>query len=183
MARLDEELVSGEEVFRGGFIRVHRDVVRLPDGRQATREYLRHPGAVGIVAVTADGAVVLERQYRHPHGRAFVEIPAGKREAGEESLATARRELLEETGYAARDWTRLGLIHNAIAYSDEGIELWLATGLEQRGARLDEGEFLEVFTQPFAQALAMAADGRLTDVKTIIGLYWAAARLGAAAPV
>ena len=105
------------------------------------------------------------------------------RQAGEESLATAQRELLEETGYAARDWTRLGLIHNAIAYSDEGIELWLATGLEQRGARLDEGEFLEVFTQPFAQALAMAADGRLTDVKTIIGLYWAAARLGAAAPV
>jgi ADP-ribose pyrophosphatase len=89
---------------------------------------------------------------------------------------TAQRELLEETGYAARDWTRLGEIHNAIAYSDEGIELWLATGLEQRGAKLDAGELLETFTLPFAEALAMAVEGRLTDVKTIVGLFWTDAR-------
>jgi ADP-ribose pyrophosphatase len=169
---LSEQFVSGEEVFRGGFLRLHRDVVRLPDGSRAVREYLRHPGAVGIVALTAEGHVILERQHRYPLGRDFVEIPAGKLEPDEAHLDTARRELLEETGYAAAEWTRLGLIHNAIGYSDEGIELWLATGLEKREAKLDAGEFLEVLTLPFEAALAMAADGRLSDVKTIIGLFW-----------
>jgi len=170
---LSEQFVSGEEVFRGGFLRLHRDVVQLPDGTRAVREYVRHPGAVAVVAVTADGRVILERQHRYPLGRDFVEIPAGKLEQDEAHLATAKRELLEETGYAAAEWTRLGLIHNAIGYSDEGIELWLATGLEMREAKLDDGEFLEVFALPFDEALAMAADGRISDVKTIIGLFWA----------
>jgi ADP-ribose pyrophosphatase len=169
---LKEEKISGEEVFRGGFLRLQRDLVRLPDGSQAVREYIHHPGAVAIVALTDAGDVVLERQHRYPHRRDFVEIPAGKIEEGEAHLATAQRELLEETGYVASDWTPLGTIHNAIAYSDEKIELWLATGLEKREAKLDAGEFLEVLTLPFEEALAMAADGRLTDVKTIIGLYW-----------
>jgi ADP-ribose pyrophosphatase len=173
---LEEKFIAGEEVYRGGFLRVYRDRVRLPDGSETTREYIRHPGAVAIVALTAAGEVVLERQYRYPHGRAFVELPAGKIEEGEAHLETARRELLEETGYAAAQWTPLGVIHNAIAYSDEGIELWLATGLEKRAANLDKGEFLEVFLLPFDEALAMAADGRLSDVKTIIGLHRAAAR-------
>ena len=171
---LSEQFVSGEEVFRGGFLRLYRDLVQLPDGTQAVREYVRHPGAVAVVAVTADGRVILERQHRYPLGRDFIEIPAGKLERDEAHLATAKRELLEETGYAAAEWTRLGLIHNAIGYSDEGIELWLATGLEKREAKLDDGEFLEVFALPFEEALAMAADGRISDVKTIIGLFWAA---------
>ena len=171
---LSERFVSGEEVFRGGFLRLYRDLVQLPDGTQAVREYVRHPGAVAVVAVTADGRVILERQHRYPLGRDFVEIPAGKLERDEAHLATAKRELLEETGYAAAEWIRLGLIHNAIGYSDEGIELWLATGLEKREAKLDDGEFLEVFALPFEEALAMAADGRISDVKTIIALFWAA---------
>ena len=171
---LSEQFVSGEEVFRGGFLRLYRDLVQLPDGTQAVREYVRHPGAVAVVAVTADGRVILERQHRYPLGRDFVEIPAGKLERDEAHLATAKRELLEETGYAAAEWIRLGLIHNAIGYSDEGIELWLATGLEKREAKLDDGEFLEVFALPFEEALAMAADGRISDVKTIIALFWAA---------
>lgn len=170
---LSEQFVSGEEVFRGGFLRLRRDVVRLPDGSQAVREYLRHPGAVAIVALTGEGGVVLERQHRYPLGRDFVELPAGKLEPDEAHLETAQRELLEETGYAAAEWTRLGLVHNAIGYSDEGIELWLASGLEKRAANLDAGEFLEVFTLPFDEALAMAADGRISDAKTIIGLFWA----------
>jgi ADP-ribose pyrophosphatase len=173
---LSEKFVSGEEIFRGEFLRVQRDVVRLPDGSQAVREYVRHPGAVAIVALTEEGAVILERQHRYPLRRDFVEIPAGKLEPGEAHLETAKRELLEETGYAAGEWTRLGLIHNAIGYSDEGIELWLATGLEKREAKLDAGEFLEVLSLPFDEALAMAADGRITDVKTIIGLFWASSR-------
>jgi ADP-ribose pyrophosphatase len=176
LSDLKEEKISGEEAFRGSFLRVQRDLVRLPDGSQTEREYIRHPGAVAIVALTDEGAVILERQHRYALRRDFVEIPAGKLEPGEAHLATGKRELLEETGYAAARWTYLGLIHNAIGYSDEGIELWLASGLEQRDAKLDDGEFLEVFTLPFEEALAMAADGRISDVKTIVGLFWAASR-------
>jgi ADP-ribose pyrophosphatase len=176
LSKLAEERISGDEVYRGDFIRLYRDRVRLPDGSESVREYVRHPGAVAIVAIDADGRVVLERQHRYPLGRELVEIPAGKIEPDESHLETAKRELLEETGYLAGEWTRLGQVHNAVGYSDEAIELWLATGLDKREASLDEGEFLEVFSLPFAEALAMAADGRLSDVKSIIGLYWAAAR-------
>lgn len=177
MSDLEEKRVSGEEVYCGSFLRFHRDVVRLPDGTQAVREYIQHPGAVAIVAIDAEDRVLLERQHRYPLRRNFIEIPAGKLEPGEARLDTAKRELLEETGHAAIEWTRLGLIHNAIGYSDESIELWLATGLEKHAAKLDEGEFLEVFTLPFAEALAMAVDGRITDAKTIAGLFWASRRL------
>ena len=176
MSKFKEERISGELVYAGDFLKVHRDVVRLPDGSQSEREFIRHPGAVAIVALTGAGEVVLERQYRYPMGRELVEIPAGKLEAGEAHLETGKRELLEETGYAAAKWTYLGQVHNAIGYSDEAIELWLATGLEKHEAQLDEGEFLEVFTLPFDEALAMAADGRISDVKTIVGLFWAGER-------
>lgn len=176
MSKFKEERISGEVVYAGKFLEVHRDLVRLQDGTQTVRDYIRHPGAVAVVALTAEGAVILERQHRYPMRRDFVEIPAGKLEAGETHLDTGKRELLEETGYVAAQWTYLGLIHNAIGYSDEGIELWLATELEKREAKLDEGEFLEVFTLPFDEALAMAADGRISDVKTIIGLFWTASR-------
>lgn len=169
---LAERFVSGEEVYAGSFLRLRRDVVRLPDGSETVREYVQHPGAVAIVALLEDGRVVMERQHRYPHRRDFLEIPAGKLEPEEPHFDTARRELEEETGYVARDWTRLGVIHNAIAYSDEAIELWLAKGLEQRAAKLDAGEFLEVLALPFEETLAMIRDGRITDAKTIAGLLW-----------
>ena len=169
---MTEDFLEGELVFSGRLLKVHRDRVRLPDGSEGVREYIRHPGAVAIVALFADGRVLLERQFRYPLGRAFIEIPAGKLEPGENHLATAKRELLEETGYVAAEWRRLGLIHNAIGYSDEGIEIWLARDLELRRQQLAEGEFLEVFSLPLAEAQAMARDGRITDVKTIAGLLW-----------
>jgi len=169
---LTEHFVAGEEVYAGRLLRVQRHVVRLPDGSEAVREFIRHPGAVVIVALLEDGRVVLERQFRYPHGRVFIELPAGKRDPGEDPAVTAKRELLEETGYVASEWRRLGIIHNAIAYSDEGIELWLARGLEQRAQKLEQGEFLEVFTLPLAQAQAMVGDGRITDAKTVAGLLW-----------
>ncbi|HET9735923.1 MAG TPA: NUDIX hydrolase [Burkholderiales bacterium] len=171
---LSETFLAGEEVFSGRLLKVHRDRVRLPDGSETMREYIRHPGAVAIVALFEDGRVLLERQYRYPHRRDFIEIPAGKLDHGESHLDTAKRELREETGYVAADWRRLGIIHNAIGYSDEGIELWLARGLEQRGQKLEAGEFLEVFTLPLAEARDMIRDGRITDVKTIAGLLWVA---------
>lgn len=175
---LEEKFVSGEEVFRGDFISLRRDVVRLPDGAQAVREYIRHPGAVLILPLLADGRVLLERQFRYPHGRDFIELPAGKKEAGEPPLETAKRELLEETGYVASEWRRLGIIHNAIAYSDEGIEMFLARGLEKREAKLDAGEFLEVFDLKMETAIEMIRDGRITDAKTVAALLWMKAFAG-----
>jgi len=167
-----EHFVSGEEVFSGRLLKVRRDTVRMPDGALVTREYLRHPGAVAILPFTAEGNVILERQFRYPNARDFIEVPAGKVEPGEDLLETAKRELLEETGYAASDWQRLTTIHNAIGYSDESIELYAARGLEKKKQKLDEEEFLEVLEMPFAEAIAMIRDGRITDVKTIVALLW-----------
>jgi ADP-ribose pyrophosphatase len=169
---LTERFVGGGRVFDGNLLKVHRDTVRLPDGSEGQREYIRHPGAVAIVALFEDGKVLLERQFRYPNRREFIEIPAGKLEPGEPHLDTAKRELLEETGYVAAHWARLGVIHTAIGYTDEAIELFLAKGLEYRAAQLDAGEFLEVLEVPFEEAIAMIRDGRITDSKTIVGLLW-----------
>jgi len=171
---LGEQFISGQEVYTGSFLRVQRDVVRLPDGSEGVREYIKHPGAVVILALLPDNRVVMERQFRYPHRKEFLELPAGKIDAGEDPATSARRELLEETGYVATDWRRLGTIHNAIAYSDEGIELWLARGLEMRSPKLERGEFLEVFLLPLSDALEMVRDGRITDAKTTAGLLWVA---------
>jgi ADP-ribose pyrophosphatase len=146
--------------------------VRLPDDTEAYREYIRHPGAVAIVALSDDARVLLERQYRYPNRREFIEIPAGKLEPGEPHLETAKRELLEETGYSAAEWTRLGVIHTAIGYTDESIELFLARGLTEGTRKLDAGEFLETLRVPFDEAVAMIRDGRITDAKTVAALLW-----------
>jgi ADP-ribose pyrophosphatase len=150
---LAEETLSSEVVYEGIFLRVFRDRVRTPDSHETWREYLRHPGAVMMIPVLANGDVVLERQYRYPLGRSFIEFPAGKVDAGEGLLECAQRELKEETGYVAADWTYLGGFHNAIGYSGED-RVYLASGLTMEEARTDDGEVLEVFTATREQLLS-----------------------------
>lgn len=169
---LEEHTLESRLAWQGSFLRVYQDRVRCPDGHEAPREYLRHPGAVMMIPLLDDGRLVLERQYRYPLRRSFVELPAGKIDPGESLLACARRELLEETGYVARDWTHLGGFHNAIGYCDEKIEVFLARGLTHQGARADAGEVLEIFTTPWQSVLDDVAAGRVTDVKTIVGVHW-----------
>jgi len=176
---LTEQFLSGEQVFDGVLLKVYRDRVRLPDGAESGREYIRHPGAVAVVPFLDDGQVLLERQFRYPHGRDFIEIPAGKLEPGEPVLETAKRELLEETGYSADEWTRLGTLHTAIAYTDEAIELFVARGLRKGERNLDQGEFLETFSVGFDEALEMVRDGRITDAKSVAALLWLKAFGGA----
>jgi ADP-ribose pyrophosphatase len=174
MAGVDEQLVErrikSDSVYDGHFLKVRRDEVRLPDGKTAFREYVVHPGAVMIVPFLDDGQLVVERQHRYPLDRVLVEFPAGKLDPDETTLACARRELREETGYAASEWAYAGRIHNACAYSTEFIEIWFARGLVPGPRQLDEGEFVEVHTTSEAALFELAASGELTDAKTMVGL-------------
>jgi len=169
---LAEKKISGEGVYDGIFLKMKRDIVSLPDGQHAVREYLEHPGAVAILAVLDDGRVLLERQYRYPIAQAVIEIPAGKLNTGEDPLLCAQRELQEETGYTAKHWSKIRRIHPVISYSTEFIDIYLAEGLSPGPARLDEEEFLDVFASPLEELLNWVETGTITDVKTIISTYW-----------
>jgi ADP-ribose pyrophosphatase len=167
-----EHKLSSKTVYRGAFLHVLEDEVRLPDDTTARREYIRHPGAVMIVPMLDRDTVVLVRQFRYPLGRHFDEIPAGKMHAGEEPLVTAQRELEEECGYQAREWRRLTTLHPGIGYSNESIELFVARDLVHVGAKLDVGEFLEVLPVALVEAVRWVREGRITDAKTAFALLW-----------
>ena len=169
---LTEETIAREELLRGRFLHVVRDTVRLPDGGTSHREFVLHPGAVVVVALLDDGQVVVERQYRHPVGKVFVEFPAGKIDPGEDRLACAQRELLEETGYTAREWAHAGEMHPCIGYSNEFIDIWFARGLTGGQARLDHGEFVEVISATPQQLMDWVREGALTDAKTMSCMVW-----------
>jgi ADP-ribose pyrophosphatase len=171
-AHLIETRVASQELLRGHFLHAMRDTVRLPDGKQASREYVIHPGAVMVVAELPDGRLVLERQFRYPVQAVMVEFPAGKLDPGEDSLACAQRELLEETGYTARQWARAGVLHPVISYSTEFIDIWFARDLTAGVRQLDAGEFLDVFSASADELLQWCRDGRVTDAKTLTGMLW-----------
>lgn len=171
-AHLREQTTDREELLQGHFLHVVRETVRLPDGGSATREYVLHPGAVAVVPLTDDGRIVLERQYRHATRQVMIEIPAGKLDAGEGALACGQRELLEETGYVAREWAYAFTMYPTVAYSDEAIQVWFARGLVHRGAQLDAGEFLEVFTATPEEFLGWCREGRIVDSKTLAAAIW-----------
>ena len=171
-APLREETLVSDQVYRGVFLDVRRDQIRLPDGGTAQREYIVHPGAVMVVPLLDDGRLVIERQWRYPLARVMIEFPAGKIDAGEPPLLCGVRELAEETGYRAAEWARAGILHNAIAYSNEGIEIWFARGLTLGERRLDAGEFLEVGSASLDELDDLARRGELTDGKTLIGMLW-----------
>ena len=171
-AHLVERTVASEVRLTGGFLHVVRDTVVLPDGGQSTREYVLHPGAVVVVPMLDDGRLVLERQWRHPLQRVLLEFPAGKLDAGEPPQVCGQRELLEETGYTAREWAHAGWLHNACAYSNEGIDVWFARGLTAGPPQLDAGEFVETVLMHPAELDALAARGELTDAKTLVALLW-----------
>lgn len=172
MSTLDETQLSSERVFEGRFLKINRDRVRLPDGAESFREYVVHPGAAVMVPIFQDGRILIERQYRYALRQSFIEVPAGKRDPGEDFFTTAQRELLEETGYEAREWARMTQLHPAIGFATEVMEIWLCRDLHHRGQQLDEHEFLELEIVSIDWLLAEVLAGRVTDVKTQIVALW-----------
>ncbi len=170
---LTEHCISSEIMAKGDLLTVKRDAVRLPNGNTSQREYVMHPGAVVVVPILANGNVVLERQFRYPLNQVFIELPAGKIDPDEDVLKTGQRELLEETGYSANDWVKLGAQHPCIGYSNEVIHIYLVTGLVAGKHQRDEDETLEVFEMKFEDCLSMIQRGEITDGKTIVALFLA----------
>lgn len=170
---LIETEISSQTVFKGALLEVRKDSVSLPNGRESVREYILHPGAVVILAFLDNGNLLFERQFRYPLRRVFIELPAGKIDPGETIIDTARRELLEETGYVASTWEHLGQMHPCIGYSDERIEIFVARGLRLiSNGQLDHNEFLEVVELSPSAAKEAVWSGLITDAKTITSLFW-----------
>ena len=179
LARLREKQLSTEEIFSGVILHLVRDTVELPNGNTSVREVIRHIGAVCVIPVTDAGEVIVERQYRYPLDRVILEIPAGKLDTPDEDrLSAIKRELREETGYTADEWTELGDFHPAPAYSDEYITMYLARGLRKGKQDLDADEFLDVYTVPLKDLAADVMAGRISDAKTQVCILKAARILG-----
>ena len=169
---LKETRLDSMAMYEGNFIKVFKDNVRLPDGSVSTREHIAHPGAVAVLAILDNGDLLMERQFRYAPQREFIELPAGKIDHGEDILLTAQRELLEETGYIASDWTHLTTAWPCIGYANERMEYFLARGLTYQGRQLDDGEFLEVFELSPTDALDWIRQGKINDSKTMVGIFW-----------
>ena len=176
---LNEVQTASEEIFDGVILHVFKDTVALPTGNPATREVIRHVGAVGVIPVTEVGKVIIERQFRYPLNRVITEIPAGKLDSfTEDRLSAAKRELEEETGYTAEEWIPMGDYYPTPAYCDERITLYLARGLNRGQRHLDEDEFLNFEAVTLADLVEDVMSGRITDGKTQVAVLKAARMLG-----
>lgn len=179
MQELREVQVKTEDIFDGVILNVKRDTVRLPNGHQSSREVIRHVGAVCVIPVTDKEEVIVERQYRYPFDTVITEIPAGKLDSKQEDrLSAAKRELREETGLTADEWTDLGGFYPAAAYSDEYITMFMARGLHQGRQELDPDEFLDVEKVPLTELVEDVMAGRIPDAKTQTAILKAARLLG-----
>jgi ADP-ribose pyrophosphatase len=172
MSDLKEHKITSNQIFSGKLIDLYLDNVRLPNGKKSTREWLDHPGAVCLVPILNNGDILLIRQFRYGPREEFIEIPAGKIDKNEEPLECGFRELEEETGYKSNKLTFLTNIHPAIGFSNEKMWMYLAEELELSEMKLDEDEFLELLPTPLNMALKWVFSGKITDVKTIIGILW-----------
>lgn len=170
---LIEKTVSSEIGYKGNFLTLKKDIALLPNGHKAGREYIVHPGASAIVALTADGSLILEKQYRYPIKSLTLEIPAGKRDGDEDPLVCAKREFAEETGYEALSWTKIGSIATTVGFSDEIIHLFLAKDLKEGSQHTDEDEFINIVQIPFNEVISMIKSGEITDAKTICAVMMA----------
>ena len=179
LARLGEKQTSTENIFDGVILHVRRDMVALSNGNTTVLEVIRHIGAVCVIPVTDSNEVIMERQYRYPLNRVILEIPAGKLDAPDEDrLSAIQRELREETGYTADEWTEIGDFQPAPAYSDEFITMYLARGLHKGERHLDDDEFLDVYAIPLSDLVQDVMEGRISDAKTQVCILKAARILG-----
>ena len=172
MSKLKETQKSSEKVFSGRLIDLYFDHVKLPNGKLSTREWIKHPGAVCVIPILPNGNLCLIRQYRYGPRAEFIEIPAGKLDAGEDPLVCAKRELEEEIGYSAGKLTFLTNIHPAIGFSNEKMWMYLAEDLILSKQNLDQDEFLELYPLSVNEAIDLISQGKITDVKTVIGILW-----------
>lgn len=167
---LSEKKLSSKKVYDGRLLQVYVDDVQLPDKSESTRDWIKHPGASAIVPVFEDGTIMLLKQYRYPPRKLFIEVPAGKLDEGEPPLVTAKRELLEETGYECSDIESAGSFFPAIGYADEEIFVFVAWNLEQKLKNVDDDEFVINYRVSFSDALDMIATGEIDDAKTICSI-------------
>ncbi|MGB3542556.1 NUDIX domain-containing protein [Rubrivirga sp.] len=175
---LEERSIDTEQVYDGVLLDVRRDRVRLPNGQESGREWIKHPGASAVVAVDDNDRVILIRQFRFGPKRVFWEVPAGKLDhGGEDPLVAAKRELAEEVGLEASSWKRIGTTYPAIGYSDEWIALFLARDLEAVEVHTDDDEFVEPFWLALEEAVRKAQRGEIEDAKSCVALLVAAAAL------
>ena len=169
--RLEEKELSSKLIYDGKVVHLCEDTVELPDGKTATREYVKHVGAVCVVALTDKGEVVLERQFRYPFHKELIEIPAGKLDhINEDPLQAALRELREETGFVPAEIRHIGDFYGSPAILNENIRMFFATGLSREGQSLDEDEFLEVFTMPIEDVVAQILSGEIADGNTQVAV-------------
>ena len=173
MSKLKETQLSTKQVYSGSFLDVRKDEVELPNGKTSTREWIKHPGAACIIPVLPDGKIALIKQYRYPIQEETIELPAGKLDPNETPEICARRELEEEIGYAAGKLTFVCNIHPAIGFASEKMWIYLAEELIKTTENTDPDEFLDLMPTHLDEAVKMVWDGKITDVKTIIGLLWA----------